>query len=665
MATPTRPCPYCGAAVQMTAAACGTCGRPLPAAAVPAGPPPGGGPAKTMFGYAAPVRPAGAPAAPAPGAPRPGTAPAAPPAPAGYPAPGQAPAQYPGPSAPSGSPGASPYGAPAPSNVQSGYPGAPPQQGFGAPPSPSPYGAPASAPPQGGYPGAPAPGVQGGYPGAPAQQGGYPGAPAPQGGYGSPPSPGSFGGAPPASVQGGYPGAPQQGGYPGAPAQQGGYPGAPQQGGYPGAPQQPGGYPGAPQQPSYGQPAGYPGAPQQGGYPGAPQQGYGAPPAQQGYGAPPAQPYGAPPAQGYGAPQPNPYAAPAGNAPGPLDDFARRIPQSQPGTLFGIPLATLRDAQLQRKALFFLGVALIVSIFVPVMFSPLTFAFKGNMFRGLVWPALAGGSYLLVAAAPPDLRAKVPPVVLQWLPFGVSYAGVVLTGLGLTIPGVGAYTALYPIGMATLIFGLLARLQNPDDQIARFVIVAGAACLLVPFIDSISPAFSFSGPALGIVHNLLFFVVMLIAVACALFVVPAHKLPPALRMIDAFAPAITALLLAWLVVQPVLMALAFLLDSSMRAAIGVLPIILILARSLLTLLAYFGVLMLTAPAAYDAIMDQFKKGGGGAAPPGQLPPGGGYPPAGGGYPPQGGYPPGGGYPPQGGYGGGGGYPPQGGGWPQQ
>src|SRR4051812_28423106 len=54
MATPTRPCPYCGAAVLMNAPACGTCGRPMPAMQAN---PPGGQPAKTMFGYAAPVVP--------------------------------------------------------------------------------------------------------------------------------------------------------------------------------------------------------------------------------------------------------------------------------------------------------------------------------------------------------------------------------------------------------------------------------------------------------------------------------------------------------------------------------------------------------------------------------------------------------------------------------
>src|SRR6185436_1663242 len=55
MATPTRPCPYCGAAVLMNAPACNTCGRPMPPAQ--AGAPGPGQPAKTMFGHAAPQLP--------------------------------------------------------------------------------------------------------------------------------------------------------------------------------------------------------------------------------------------------------------------------------------------------------------------------------------------------------------------------------------------------------------------------------------------------------------------------------------------------------------------------------------------------------------------------------------------------------------------------------
>src|SRR6187551_3713884 len=101
MATPTRPCPYCGAAVLMNAPACGTCGRPMPP--MQAGAPPGGSqPAKTMFGYAAPIIPQGAGGStntPAAGRPPPGPGGAPgfpPPQQGGFPPPGGAPGGQPG-----------------------------------------------------------------------------------------------------------------------------------------------------------------------------------------------------------------------------------------------------------------------------------------------------------------------------------------------------------------------------------------------------------------------------------------------------------------------------------------------------------------------------------------------------------------------------------------
>lgn len=367
---------------------------------------------------------------------------------------------------------------------------------------------------------------------------------------------------------------------------------------------------------------------------------------------------------------------PAGNLPGPMDDFARRLPQSAPGTVFGVPLSKLRDVGIQRTALTILGIALLVSIVVPFSLSPFNWAFKNNMFRGLVWPLVAGAAYLLVAMAPPDIRNKVPPVVLQWLPFGVSYAGVLINGLGISLPGIGmpGFNALYPIGMSTLIFGLLARLANPQDQIARIIIAVGAGCLLIPFIDNFE---MFEGPGLFKVHAALFVIVLLIGMASILFVVPPQKLPPALQAVDAFAPHIVAVLVLWLPLQIVLMGLAFIVHFDMPLTMA----LLLMVRGLLTLAAYFGVLMLTAPAAYDAIMDMVKGRGAGGPPGGYPPPG--YGPGPGGYQggpppgyggPQGGPPPGYGDPqggPQGGgYGGpqggspGGGYPPPGGGgWP--
>src|SRR3954471_3976227 len=108
MATPTRPCPYCGAAVLTNAPACGTCGRPMPPVQAGA---PSGQPAKTMFGYAAPVVPGQQPrpgAQPTPGQPRPGQ-----PSQGGFAPPQQqgfVPPQQQGFPPPQGQPQQSPYG---------------------------------------------------------------------------------------------------------------------------------------------------------------------------------------------------------------------------------------------------------------------------------------------------------------------------------------------------------------------------------------------------------------------------------------------------------------------------------------------------------------------------------------------------------------------------
>ena len=118
---------------------------------------------------------------------------------------------------------------------------------------------------------------------------------------------------------------------------------------------------------------------------------------------------------------------------------------------------------------------------------------------------------------------------------------------------------------------------------------------------------------------------------CILFVVPPQKLPPALQAVDALGPLIAAVLIAWLPLH----GRAARPGDARPPARGHRRAILIMAHLLIRIVAFFGVLMMTAPAAYEEAMAMFKKGGG--APPAA---GGGYPPPGGGYPP-----PGGGYPP--------------------
>ncbi|MGE0402298.1 MAG: hypothetical protein AB7T06_36695 [Kofleriaceae bacterium] len=601
--------------------------------AAPAGAPPGGAPAKTMFGYAAPV---------VPQANRPGA--------------GAPPATQPRPGAPGSQPGF-----PQPQAPQQGNPYGAPQQ---PPPAGNPYGAP-QQPPQANPYGAPQQPPQANPYGAPQQ-------PPQANPYGAPQQPPQANpyGAPQQPPQANPYGAPQQ------PPQANPNPyGGPQQ-----PPQQQNPY-GAPQQPPQANPYGAPQQPPQQQNPyGAPQQPqanpYGAPAQQPNpYGAPQQQnPYGAPAGGGYPQAQQG-FGAPQQDLPGPLDDLARKIPTSAPGTIFGFQVSALRDPALQKKILFMAGVALVASVFVPVMITPaVRFPFQGGGFNFFIWPLIAGGAYLLLTIAPQDMRNKVPPIVLQWLPFGVAYSGIFISQMGFGMMGVmmgaggggmGGAGGLYILGYSTLVFGLLSRIMAPQDQTARIIIAVGAGCLIPTFIDSISMAFHFSGmPFLFIIHNLLWFVVLAIGVFCIVFVVPPKKLPPALQAVDALGPLFAAILIAWLPLQQVLIGLTLLIWSPLGISA-----ILIMAHGLLPIVAYFGVLMMAAPNAYEEAMRMFKKGGSPPSQGGGYPPqGGGYPPQGGGYPPQGGgYPPqGGGYPPQGGggyppQGGGGGYPPQGGG----
>jgi hypothetical protein len=578
-----------------------------------AGAPPGGQPAKTMFGYAAPIVP-NRPGTPAPSpAPAPANTPRPQPQQGGFQPPQQQGFQPPQPQG---------FGAPQPGSGGYQPPGQPPQQGYGQP---------------GGFGGAAQPGY-GQQPGQPAY-GQQPG----QSGFGQP------AGQPPGQGFGQQPGfgqPPQQPPGFGQPAGQPGYGQPGQQSGF-GQPAQQSGFGQPAGQPGYGQPAaanpyGQPANPYgqpQPGQPGYGQPGYGQPAGQPGFGQQPGYPQAA-----------NPYAQPQGDMPGPLDDMARKLPQSAPGTIFGFPVAKLRDATIQRKILFLAGVALIASIVIPYRLDPMVFAWDmPSKFETLIWPIIAGGAYLLLTAAPPDIRQRVPPAVLQWLPFGVAFAGVFITKMGFgSMFGGGGGSNLYVLGYSTLVFGLLARISQPSDQIARIIIAVGAGLLVPDYFDLMKFAFKFDFfPALMIVHNLLWFLVWTLAVLCILFVVPPQKLPPALQSVDAFGPLITAVLILWLPLQQLL----FFLIGVVHGKAGV-SSVLMLAHGLLPLIAFFGVLMMTSPAAYEEAKAMFAKKPGGSPPP----TGGGYPPPGGGYPPPGS----GGYPPQGG-----GYPPQGGGYPQQ
>ncbi len=269
----------------------------------------------------------------------------------------------------------------------------------------------------------------------------------------------------------------------------------------------------------------------------------------------------------------------------------------------GIPVSKLRDVALQRKMLLFCGIALIASIVVPVTLDPLTFAWNGGGMGLFIWPIVAGGSYLLVTIAPPDIRAKVPPIVLQWLPFAVSYAGIGQLGEAMGIGVSGLYVWGYPL----LCFGLLSRIAQPQDQVARIIIGIGGVTMILSLLSMLSFAFHFEGGIFMILHNLLWFVVVAAGSFCVVFIIPPQKLPPAIQAVDSFGPLIAAVLLAWLPVGTILFGFAL-----MFGGFGLISGLLFTAHMLLPIVAYFGVLMMTAPAAYEEAKAIYarRKGGG-------------------------------------------------------
>jgi hypothetical protein len=357
---------------------------------------------------------------------------------------------------------------------------------------------------------------------------------------------------------------------------------------------------GAPPQQPYGQPP-----PQ--GYGAPPQQPYGQPPPQQ-YGGPPPQQYGQPP-QGYGAPPQQPYAQPqpmpppqyqqpapapsGGGAAGAIAQWGANVPQSAPGTIFGIPLSTLRDQAFLNKILGLSAIALVVTRFLPVSFSPFVFVWRGTAFNLLIFPLIAAAVYGLVAL--PQLRQfqeKIPPAVLKWGPFIVAYLGVGITS---AVFG-GGLGYLYPM----LVFGMIAYLQDDDDMVARVFIALGAIGALSLSLGGIGGFFSFSLGVLWGIRNILNFIVVLCCAFCLVYAIPT-KFVPKLAMFRPFAPLITAILILWPFADIVLTFIAGIGTPIMSLMIAI--------HRLVLVVAFYVVLLMTAPAAFDILKGWLKKSG--------------------------------------------------------
>jgi len=318
---------------------------------------------------------------------------------------------------------------------------------------------------------------------------------------------------------------------------------------------------------------------------------------------------------------PNYPVAPAPGAPeaDPLAGLASRLPQSEAGTLFGVPLATLRDQELERKVLGIAAIALAVVAFLPYSFSPARWPWDlGGAFKSTVFPLLAAAVYAAVGFAPKEVIKNVPPVVLRWGPFAMAFLSIGIIGLFPAGFSTGGMTA-FGWGYAVLVFGLLNRLNHPDDPWARYIIGAGAALAGISGLTFAFDGFGrFSAGIFPGIYSLLFPLIVLLCLACVAFALEPKKFPQ-LRSVDAFAPLVTAVLLAWLPVQAVFFGLGLMGQVSFMTGL------LFLIHLLVGVGAYFGVLMLTAPEAYDEarrIMAASQAAGTGAAepPPGAFPP---------------------------------------------
>ena len=317
------------------------------------------------------------------------------------------------------------------------------------------------------------------------------------------------------------------------------------------------------------------------------------PPQQPGFGGPPPGQPGMPPQQpGMPPQQPGHF----------MQDLAAHAPQSRAGTLFGIPLATLRDQVLERKVILISGILIAIGIVLPISTNPTVFGWTKGMpkFDFLVWPIIAAICYLAVALSPKQIKDNIPPVVLKWVPFTVSLLSIGIIGV-VYAPGVShSNQLLLQWGYPVMCFGLLGRLARPQDHTARIIAAVGAG-LTVPFTISflfdVAFKFKYAGGAFFVIHNLLFLVVLLVGVLSILFIFT--KQVPALKPVESFAPLATAVLLAWVPLQAIIMMLAFMIHGSAGAGL------LIGLHALINALGYFGVLMLSAPEAYDELMKLF------------------------------------------------------------
>ena len=254
------------------------------------------------------------------------------------------------------------------------------------------------------------------------------------------------------------------------------------------------------------------------------------------------------------APPTEPFAPPAA--------FATHA-HSAAASMGGANLGALEAWSEPEKLARLLGVAaiaLFVTRFIPVMVVQGTvWTWTGDgesVFRALVFPILVAAGYAFVAFAPGPLRENLPAGLLRGLPFVLSYLGTALlyaaAPIAAMMNGGGIVAWFYP----ALVIGLFALAKDRQDPIARGLVAVGGGMTFIGGMVGVGFLFRFSGaPALLILHNIIFFLLVLTALGSVVFAVPSAWWPQ-VEGLAKYAGLVAGVLLAWPLLSGLLFAMA-------------------------------------------------------------------------------------------------------------
>ena len=282
---------------------------------------------------------------------------------------------------------------------------------------------------------------------------------------------------------------------------------------------------------------------------------------------------------------------------------------------YGFPAPLLRalcNEQSLPKLLIVAAVVLFVTRFVPItsVAGHSVWAWDGTpgpgVFLGMIWPLLVAITYGALGYLPPKMRQMFPPQLLRTAPLLVAFLSAYLTYAAVPqlatfrlMTTMAAEGTLVALGFPVLLVGLLLHLRDPDSTAGRVLQGAGGLLTFLGGLTMMGHLFTFKHqPAMVIVHNLLFFLVLVAALASVALAVP-RRLWPAVDRLEPWAGLIALVFFGWVAVGDLLMFFSMLQRLSAAGAM------LLLVHVLVLQFAYVLILIIAAPPAIDAFGELF------------------------------------------------------------